>query len=216
MISGDKVVGYVRVSTTDQGVSGYSIDAQTALIESERLRRGWTVVEIFKDVASAATTRKRPGYDGAVAACERGDAQGIVAAKLDRISRSVLDFGALLAQAQAKHFNVCVLDIDLDLSGPVGEAIANVMVAFAQLERRLIGQRTIIAMAMARKRGVHCGRPRILTANVVNNWEEGPRGSQSDMQRICGRIFPTYSTRRWLRRGGRYRSKRWARHTWVW
>jgi DNA invertase Pin-like site-specific DNA recombinase len=102
MTSGDKVVGYVRVSTADQGASGYSIDAQTALIESECLRRGWFLVEIFKDVASAASTKKRPGYDGAVAACEHGDAQGIVAAKLDRISRSCLDFAALLQRAQAK------------------------------------------------------------------------------------------------------------------
>jgi DNA invertase Pin-like site-specific DNA recombinase len=165
---GDRVVGYVRVSTDEQGANGYSIDAQTALIESECLRRGWAVVEMFKDVASAATTRKRPGYDRALAACERGDAQGIVAAKLDRISRSVLDFGALLQRAQAKRFNVCVLDLDLDLSTPMGEAMANMAVTFAQLERRLIGQRTVTAMAVAKKKGVHCGRPRVLPAKVVD------------------------------------------------
>jgi DNA invertase Pin-like site-specific DNA recombinase len=89
MQQGDRVVGYVRVSTDGQGATGYSIDAQAAVIESECLRRGWTLVEVFKDVASAASVKKRPGYDKAVDACERGDAQGIVAAKLDRISRSV-------------------------------------------------------------------------------------------------------------------------------
>jgi DNA invertase Pin-like site-specific DNA recombinase len=164
---GDRVAGYVRVSTDEQGASGYSIAAQTALIESECLRRGWTLVEVFKDVASAASVKKRPGYDKAVDACEHGDAQGIVAAKLDRISRSVLDFGALLQRAQARRFNVCVLDLDLDLSTPMGEAMANMAVTFAQLERRLIGQRTIAAMTVAKKKGIHCGRPRVLPASVV-------------------------------------------------
>jgi|HubBroStandDraft_6_1064221.scaffolds.fasta_scaffold00015_124 DNA invertase Pin-like site-specific DNA recombinase len=169
MQQGDRVVGYVRVSTDEQGASGYSIDAQTALIESECLRRGWTLTEIFRDVASAATTRKRVGYDRALSACVHGDARGIVAAKLDRISRSCVDFGALLQHAQSKRFNVCVLDLDLDLSTPMGEAMANLAVTFAQLERRLIGQRTKIAMAIARKKGVHCGRPRILPAKLVDS-----------------------------------------------
>jgi DNA invertase Pin-like site-specific DNA recombinase len=169
MQQGDRVVGYVRVSTDEQGAKGYSIDAQATIIESECLRRGWTLVEVFKDVASAASVRKRPGYDKAVGACERGDAQGIVAAKLDRISRSCVDFGALLQRAQAKRFNVCVLDLDLDLSTPMGEAMANMAVTFAQLERRLIGQRTKVAMAVATRQGVHCGRPRALPSKVVES-----------------------------------------------
>jgi DNA invertase Pin-like site-specific DNA recombinase len=167
MQQGDRVVGYVRVSTDEQGAHGYSIVAQAALIESECLRRGWTLVEVFKDVASAASVKKRPGYDKAIGACERGDAQGIVAAKLDRISRSCVDFGALLQRAQGKRFNVCVLDLDLDLSTPMGEAMANMAVTFAQLERRLIGQRTVAAMTIARKRGVHCGRPRVLPDKIA-------------------------------------------------
>ncbi|MGA8521678.1 MAG: recombinase family protein [Candidatus Dormiibacterota bacterium] len=167
MHQGDRVVGYVRVSTDEQGSSGHSLEAQTAAIESECIRRGWTLLQVFQDIASAATTRKRLGYDHAVAACESGEAQGIVAAKLDRISRSVVDFGSLLQRAQAKRFNVCVLDLDLDLSTPMGEAMANMAVTFAQLERRLIGQRTVAAMTVAKKKGIHCGRPRVLPASVV-------------------------------------------------
>jgi len=49
----------------------------------------------------------------------------------------------------------------------MGEAMANMAVTFAQLERRLIGQRTVTAMAVARKKGVHCGRPRVLPISVV-------------------------------------------------
>jgi DNA invertase Pin-like site-specific DNA recombinase len=48
----------------------------------------------------------------------------------------------------------------------MGEAMANMAVTFAQLERRLIGQRTVAAMAVA-KNGSHCGRPSVLPAPVV-------------------------------------------------
>ena len=59
------------------------------------------------------------------------------------------------------------LDLDLDLSTPMGEAMANMAVTFAQLERRLIGQRTVAAMAVAKKKEIHCGRPSVLPAPVV-------------------------------------------------
>lgn len=79
----------------------------------------------------------------------------------------MVDFGSLLQRAQAKRFNVSVLDLDLDLSTPMGEAMANMAVTFAQFERRLIGQRTVAAMTVARKKGVHCGRPRVLPAALI-------------------------------------------------
>ena len=49
----------------------------------------------------------------------------------------------------------------------MGEAMANIAGTFAQLERRLIGQRTVAAMTVAKKKGVHGGRPRVLPASVV-------------------------------------------------
>lgn len=54
-------------------------------------------------------------------------------------------------------YAVTALDLDLDLSTPMGEAMANMAVTVAQLERRLIGQRTVAAMKVANKKGIHCG-----------------------------------------------------------
>jgi hypothetical protein len=69
-----------------------------------------------------------------------------VVAKLDRLSRSVVDAGRLLEEARKGGFNIVALDLGLDLSTPTGELVANVLAAVAQWERRMIGVRTSEAL----------------------------------------------------------------------
>lgn len=68
-------------------------------------------------------------------------------AKLDRLSRSVLDFAALMQRARRRGWNPVVLDLGVDTSMPAGALMANVMASFAEYERHLIGQRTSDALA---------------------------------------------------------------------
>jgi DNA invertase Pin-like site-specific DNA recombinase len=65
-----------------------------------------------------------------------------VVAKLDRLSRSMLDFAALMATAQKQSWALVALDYAGDTSTTAGEAMAHVLATFGQFERRLIGQRT--------------------------------------------------------------------------
>jgi DNA invertase Pin-like site-specific DNA recombinase len=71
----------------------------------------------------------------------------------------LVDFAALLVEAQAKGFNVVALDLGVDLSTPAGEFLASVMASAAQWERRIIGQRTKEALSVRREQGVTLGRP---------------------------------------------------------
>jgi DNA invertase Pin-like site-specific DNA recombinase len=87
--------------------------------------------------------------------------------KLDRLSRSVKDFGALLDRAAQRNWSVLCLDLGVDTTTPVGEFTANVVVSASQYERRLIGQRTKDALAAKRAAGVKLGRPRQLPDAVV-------------------------------------------------
>jgi DNA invertase Pin-like site-specific DNA recombinase len=162
----ETVVGYVRVSTDEQGSNGAGLEAQRAAIEAECARRGWTLVRIEEDVLSARTM-KRPGLQAAVSACRSREVGGIVVAKLDRLSRSVVQFGHLLEEATKKGFNVVALDLGLDLSTPQGELVANVIASVAQWERKIIGQRTKEALAVKKAQGVRLGRPPTLPAKVV-------------------------------------------------
>jgi DNA invertase Pin-like site-specific DNA recombinase len=153
------VLGYVRVSTDDQGRSGYGLDAQRTAIRDECGRRGWTLLRIEEDVRSGGTMKRRPGLARAIASCDSNEAQALVAAKVDRLSRSVHDFAGLVERARAGRWNLVILDLGVDLSTPMGEAMASVASTFAQLERRLISARTREGLAVARTRGVKLGRP---------------------------------------------------------
>ncbi len=158
MGTGDLVIGYSRVSTEEQGVSGAGLAAQHRAIEAECERRGWQLARIEEDVLSGRSLN-RPGLTRALDACRSGESSGVVVAKLDRLSRSLVDFAGLLVEAQAKGFNIVALDLGVDLSTPAGEFLASVMASAAQWERRIIGQRTKDALAIRKQQGVQLGRP---------------------------------------------------------
>jgi DNA invertase Pin-like site-specific DNA recombinase len=163
-----RMVAYMRVSTADQASDGYGLDAQRATIERAAAQRGWKIVEFISDAASGKNTR-REGLERAlellrpVTAQDRRrgrtmtGADGLVVAKLDRLSRSVLDFAELVARADKEGWGLVTLDPELDLSTPFGRAMANVVATFAQLEREMIGQRTREGLAAAKAKGVRLG-----------------------------------------------------------
>lgn len=153
-----RVIAYARVSTEEQGLSGAGMEAQRAAILAECERRGWALVESFEDVG-AGKNLKRPGVQAALDALSRGEASALVVAKLDRLSRSMLDFAGVMASAQKQSWALVALDCAVDTTTPAGEAMAHVLATFAQFERRLIGQRTREALAVKRADGVRLGRP---------------------------------------------------------
>jgi DNA invertase Pin-like site-specific DNA recombinase len=163
------VVGYIRVSTDEQADSGLGLEAQRSAIESECSRRGWELTQVFEDAgASGKSLSGRPALEGALQAVRSHQASALVVAKLDRLSRSLLDFAALMEDARNGEWSLVILDLGVDTTTPSGEMIANVMATFAQFERRLIGQRTKDALAIRKKQGVKLGRPRSLPAEVVD------------------------------------------------
>ncbi len=162
-----RVVGYTRVSTVEQGDSGAGLDAQEAAIRGEARRRGWELVATLTDTASGKSMRRRPGLDAALAMIERGDADALVVAKVDRLSRSLLDFAGIVERSRKHDWQLVALDLGVDTTTPQGEMLASVLAVFAQFERRLIGERTKDALAVKRANGVQLGRPRSLPRSVV-------------------------------------------------
>jgi|SRR5579864_1813093 len=157
-----RVIGYVRVSTEDQGKSGLGLEAQTEAIQLKARSRGWEVVRIAKDVASGKSMNGRHELLEALADLKAHRADGLVATKLDRLSRSTIDFATLLETARKQGWHVVMLDLDLDTSTPTGKLIASVLANVAQFEREMIGQRTREALAVARARGTRLGRKRVI------------------------------------------------------
>ncbi len=160
-------VGYVRVSTDQQGERGYGLDAQREIIRAEADRRGWVLDKIYVDVASGKSTKRRPQYSVCVDALTAGTAQVLIVAKLDRLSRSLLDFATLMARSNREGWAINALDIGVDTSTINGELVANIIMALAQWERRIIGQRTSLALAQVKARGTKLGRPTTVTRDAV-------------------------------------------------
>jgi DNA invertase Pin-like site-specific DNA recombinase len=158
-----RVVGYIRVSTEDQADSGAGLEAQRTAIDEHCRRRAWDLVAMHSDTASARSLAARPGLARALADVDSGAAGALVVAKLDRLSRSLLDFAALMERSRKKGWALVALDLGVDTTTPSGEMMANVLAVFAQFERRLIGQRTREALAVKRSQGVRLGRPPTLS-----------------------------------------------------
>lgn len=164
----DVVVAYLRVSTAEQADSGAGLAAQRAAIEAEVERRGWSLLEVYSDEgASGSTLNGRPALAEALAAVESGRAGALVAAKADRLSRSLHDFSGLMARAQRRGWDLVALDLGIDTTTLTGELLAHVVASVAHYERGLIGQRTRDALAARRAAGVRLGRPQALALEVV-------------------------------------------------
>jgi len=167
MVEGMRIVGYCRVSSSEQADSGLGLEAQRSAIEQECERKGWELVSVFTDAAaSGKSLNGRPALQEALGAVESDAAGGLVVSKLDRLSRSLLDFASLMERSKQNGWHLVALDLALDTSTPSGELMANVLMTFSQFERRLIGQRTKDALAVKKAQGVQLGRPRKLDART--------------------------------------------------
>lgn len=162
-----RVLGYIRVSTGEQAASGAGLMAQQAAIEAECAQRGHALVNVWSDAGWSAATLDRPAIAGALVELDHRRADALMVAKLDRLSRSLLDFSTLMERARLKGWTIMALDLGLDTSTPAGEMMANVLATFSQFERRLIGQRTRDALAAKREQGVRLGRPRSVPEDVA-------------------------------------------------
>jgi DNA invertase Pin-like site-specific DNA recombinase len=194
-----RVIGYVRVSTEEQGMSGAGLQAQRAAIIAECGRRGWELIEIAEDVGSGKNLKRR-GIRAALDTLARGDASALVVAKLDRLSRSMLDFARIMATAQKQSWALVALDVQVDTTSPSGEAMAHMLATFAQFERRLISERTKQALAQKRAAGVRLGAPPEIDPSVASRIrDEREEGStlRQIAERLNGDGIPTARGGRW-------------------
>ena len=159
------MIAYIRVSTTEQGISGLGLEAQRQAIMQTAAHRDWRLT--FIEDTGSGKDLNRPGLTAALATLRTGGAAGLVIAKLDRLSRSLIDFAALMERARREGWALVSLDLGVDTSTPQGEMLANVMATFAQFERRLISERTKAALAVLRAQGRQLGRPPVLSPALV-------------------------------------------------
>ncbi len=162
-----RVIGYTRVSTREQAIDGYGLAAQRAAIEAEAERRAWSVTWV-EDEGFTARRDDRPGLQIALGALRRREAEALVVAKLDRLSRSVQHFAGFVNLASKQTWSIVALDMSLDMTTINGRLVAHILMSIAQWESEVIGHRTSVAMAEAKRQGRSFGRTRQASDDVVD------------------------------------------------
>lgn len=159
-----RVIGYVRVSTDRQDNGP---EAQIATLTREGEHRGWLLDLRREDAASAKSMDGRPVLAQALVDLRAGRADMLAVAKLDRLSRSVVDFATILEDAGREGWRLACLDLGMDTSTAMGEAMAHMAAVFAQMERRRISERTKEGLAVVRASGTRLGPPVRLPSDVA-------------------------------------------------
>jgi len=155
------------VSTLDQRDNGHSLAAQRQQIETVCAQREWHHLAVFTDAASGKSMDKRPALRHALELLARSEADALVVAKLDRLSRSVSDFSRLIERARSEKWKLVVLDPAIDTTTDSGEFVANLLANVAQYEARLVSSRTKAGLEAARAKGIRLGRPWEIPEPVV-------------------------------------------------
>lgn len=172
-------IGYVRVSTSEQGKSGLGLDAQTRAVQLFAADEGFEIVEVVSEVASGSLgVDDRPGLRGALARARRIKCP-VVVSKLDRLSRDVAFISGLMARGVP--FIVAELGADTD------PFILHLFAALSEKERRMIGHRTRVALAALKAKGIKLGN----RTNLRAAGRKGRATNRANAEAFAIKVLPT-------------------------
>lgn len=154
-----RVIAYARVSTTDQADNGVSLEAQITKLAAYASLYDLTIIESIEDAGESAKSLNRPGLQRALAMLRKGEADGLVIVKLDRLTRSVADWQTLIdgffGERGGKQLMSVSDSIDTRTAG--GRMCLNLLLVVSQWEREVIGERTREALKHKIKNGERVG-----------------------------------------------------------
>lgn len=141
------VIGYARLSSASE--ESTSIDRQREVIAATAKARGLELIEIIEDPAASASKLRlnRPGLTRVRQYLAAGRADAVLVWRLDRIARSVVDFGTLLDEG----VNIVSCTEPLDTTTPMGRAMAEILQVFAAMEARAISARVASSVDYLRR-----------------------------------------------------------------
>jgi DNA invertase Pin-like site-specific DNA recombinase len=157
-----KIVLYTRVSTSDQFDHGVSLDAQKAKLEAYAKLYDLEAVETAVDAGESAKSLNRPGLQRALAMLSSGEADGMAVVKLDRLTRSILDWQTLIDRYFGDRAGKQLLSVNdsIDTRTAGGRMCLNLLLVVSQWEREVIAERTRQALQFKIANGQRCGKLR--------------------------------------------------------
>ena len=158
-----RIAVYIRVSTQRQVREGDSLEAQQnaikAYIKARSHESGWKDAEVIYliEKGRSAKNQKRPELQKLRKLIEQHEVDTVICTKLDRITRSIIDFADLLELIQSHDVEFISVNENFDTSGPMARAMLYIIMVFAQLERETTAERTLATMEDRANRGLWNG-----------------------------------------------------------
>ena len=151
------MIGYVTVSSE---ANRNEADAAVHEIEAACESAQWELAEVVTDRESGRGL-ERPGLAYALSQIAEGKARGLVVNDLRRLSRSIVDLGALMEWFRDAGAGLVALDLGVDTSTPGGHEVAATLITLGDWERERIARRTRSGLAEVRASGRPTGRPSV-------------------------------------------------------
>ena len=138
-----------------------SLDAQREACEAyvaSQKPEGWVLVnDRYDDGGVSGGTLERPALKRLLADIEGGQVDVVVVYKIDRLSRSLMDFAKLVEVFERRHVTFVSVTQSFNTTTSMGRLTLNVLLSFAQFEREVIGERIRDKFAASRKKGMWMG-----------------------------------------------------------
>ena len=176
---------YVRVSRDAQ-----TVENQIRELERVAERRGWQVVEIYRDagISGAKGRDKRPGLDAMLKDAGRRRFDVMMAWAIDRLGRSLIDLLGTIQHLEAVGVDLYLDQQHLDTTTPMGKLLFQITGAFAEFERSMIRQRVNAGLARAKDALKRNGKF-ISKAGIVRSSLGAPRSAPRSSAR-CALSWP--------------------------
>ncbi len=148
------LVGYARVSSTDQNV-----DVQEAALRAAGCE------EIFSETKSGTSTSGRDELQRMLRFIRKGDV--LLVTRIDRLARSLGDLQDILRAIREKGAELKATEQPIDTSSAAGKAFLDMLGVFAEFETNLRKERQLEGIARAKKMGVYKGRKPTINVEEV-------------------------------------------------
>lgn len=181
-----RLIAYLRVGPKELPTERPELDDQLAAVRDACARNGWDLVGIEQEIRSGRL-RRRQGLRGAIAACRAGQADGVIVARLDRLTYDIEHLADLVSVAGRDGFSIISLDPAVDLDSEQGAVVGAVLSAAASWSSRSIVRR---AEALARTKAEDAivsrrpGRPTSTPSELAERIRE-MRERGLTLQAIC-------------------------------
>jgi site-specific DNA recombinase len=162
---------YTRKSTEEGLEQEFnSLDAQRESCEAfirSQAHEGWTLLpDRYDDGGFTGGNMDRPALQRLMADIEAGRVDCVVIYKVDRLSRSLLDFARMMETFERYKVSFVSITQQFNSATSMGRLVLNVLLSFAQFEREIISERTRDKIAATRRKGKWAGGHPILGYDV--------------------------------------------------